>query len=126
MNKYYEPDRDYYRRASEALDAAYKACFNHPDRPPLGMSHGPFSGVNEVLGMVSELERTLRQKTRDMAQLSNEMAVACAAVAFALEQIDDHFEREDFLRSWLEGDIGGLKTEWPEFGARLAAQGGTP
>lgn len=52
--------RPYYDRASAALDAAYKACFNHPDRPLLGMSHGPFSGVNEVLGIVAELEGRLQ------------------------------------------------------------------
>lgn len=40
-------DRPYYNRALRA------------DRPVLGMSHGPFSGVNEVLGIVSELETRL-------------------------------------------------------------------
>ena len=48
--------RPLYRRASEALDAAHKACFNHPGRDVLGMSHGPFSGVNVALGIVSGLE----------------------------------------------------------------------
>jgi len=45
-----------YKRASDALDDAYKACFNHPDRPLLGMSHGPFSGVNVALGIIAHLE----------------------------------------------------------------------
>jgi hypothetical protein len=49
-------DRPYYDRASKALEAANQACFKHPDRDVLGMSHGPFSGVNEVLGMVALLE----------------------------------------------------------------------
>lgn len=45
-----------YDRASQALDAAHKACFRHPDRDILGMSHGPFSGVNEALGIIATLE----------------------------------------------------------------------
>lgn len=54
-----------YDRAVKALRAAHDACFKHPDRDVLGMSHGPFSGVNEVLGIIAELEsenRALRQK----------------------------------------------------------------
>ncbi len=50
-------ERPYYERAHAALEAAHKACFDHPDRDVLGMSHGPFSGVNEVLGIVLLLER---------------------------------------------------------------------
>jgi|SRR5581483_1687261 len=56
-------NRPLYDRASAALDAAHKACFSHPDRGLLGMSHGPFSGVNEALGIIAELEsenQTLR------------------------------------------------------------------
>ena len=49
----------YYDRASKALDAAHKACFNHPERDVLGMSHGPFSGVNEALEIIAELEEAL-------------------------------------------------------------------
>ena len=52
-------DRPYYTRALQALQAAHDACLKHPERPVLGMSHGPFSGVNEVLGIVDELERKL-------------------------------------------------------------------
>jgi hypothetical protein len=48
--------RPYYDRAFAALEAAHKACFDHPERDILGMSHGPFSGVNEALGIVAELE----------------------------------------------------------------------
>jgi len=36
---------------------AHDACFKHPDRELLGMSNGPFSGVNEALGIVDLLER---------------------------------------------------------------------
>lgn len=46
----------YYDRALKALQAAHDACFNAPGRDVLGMTHGPFSGVNEVLGIVAELE----------------------------------------------------------------------
>jgi hypothetical protein len=38
--------RPQYDKAWEALKDAHAACFNHPDRGPIGMSHGPFSGVN--------------------------------------------------------------------------------
>jgi hypothetical protein len=48
--------RPLYEKAWNALQAAHRACFDHPDRDAIGMSHGPFSGVNEVLGIVSELE----------------------------------------------------------------------
>ncbi len=49
-------NRPYYGRALIALQAAHDACFNHPGRDVLGMSYGPFSGVNEALGIVDELE----------------------------------------------------------------------
>ena len=45
-----------YDQALKALEAAYSACFKHPDRDVLGMSSGPFSGVNEVLGIICRLE----------------------------------------------------------------------
>lgn len=45
-----------YRLALEALQAAHDACFKDQTRDVLGMSHGPFSGVNRVLGLVSEME----------------------------------------------------------------------
>jgi hypothetical protein len=45
-----------YQKASAALDAAHKACLDHPDRPITGMSHGPFSGVNFALGIIKLLE----------------------------------------------------------------------
>ena len=54
-------DRPYYNQALKALEAAHKACFDHPDRPPQGMSQGPFSGVNEVLGIVALLEKKLKR-----------------------------------------------------------------
>jgi hypothetical protein len=45
-----------YDQALKVLGAAHEACFNHPDRDVLGMSYGPFSGVNEALGIISQLE----------------------------------------------------------------------
>ena len=53
-----------YDQAVRALKSAHDACFKHPDRPVLGMSHGAFSGVNEALGIVKLLEEeneTLRR-----------------------------------------------------------------
>jgi hypothetical protein len=59
--------RPYYNKALKALNEAHKACYKcwekDTDRNPVGMSHGPFSGVNEVLGIVSQLESDLRQLT---------------------------------------------------------------
>jgi hypothetical protein len=48
--------RPYYQKALEALQAAHDACLKAPDRDVLGMSYGPFSGVNVALGIISELE----------------------------------------------------------------------
>ena len=42
--------------ASKALQAAHDACYKHPERDVLGMSHGAFSGVNKALGIISLLE----------------------------------------------------------------------
>lgn len=49
-----------YDQALAALSAAHEACFKNPDRGVLGMSHGPFSGVNEALGIISLLETEVR------------------------------------------------------------------
>lgn len=62
-------ERPLYNRAMAALEAAHKACFKHADRPLLGMSHGPFSGVNEVLGIVAELERENVKLTKKTQKL---------------------------------------------------------
>ncbi len=51
-----KPGFPLYTKALAALSAAHQACFDHPDRDVLGMSHGPFSGVNEALGIISLLE----------------------------------------------------------------------
>lgn len=42
---------------------------------------------------------------------SDECADALAAINFALDDIDDDSERQEFLKSWREGDIA----PWPEF-----------
>lgn len=53
-----KPDRRAnYRRVKDLLQAAHDACYNHPDRSPIGMSHGAFSGVNQTLAIVAELEK---------------------------------------------------------------------
>lgn len=48
--------RALYKQAHAALDAAHQACFGHSERDALGMSHGPFSGVNQALGIIARLE----------------------------------------------------------------------
>lgn len=63
-----------YEKVSAALNAAHLACFNHPDRHPLGMSHGPFSGVNVALGTVAKLERDLWLAKKEAAELREKLA----------------------------------------------------
>ena len=56
---------------AKALEALQQACFGHPGRDVLGMSHGPFSGVNVALGIIDYLERDnarLRAVNADMYQ----------------------------------------------------------
>lgn len=48
--------RPYYDKALKALQEAHDACYKHKDRDLLGMSTGPFSGVNEALGIITILE----------------------------------------------------------------------
>ena len=50
-------ERPFYNRALKALQTAHDACFNADGRDVLGMSSGPFSGVNEALGIITLLER---------------------------------------------------------------------
>lgn len=47
---------------------------------------------------------------------SDECANAVAAIEFCLDDIDDHYDRLDFLVSWREGDIA----DWPEFLAKVS------
>jgi hypothetical protein len=59
--------RPMYQRALAALQSAHDACFNAPGRDVLGMSHGAFSGVNVVLGMIAGMEdrvASLRDRER--------------------------------------------------------------
>jgi len=45
-----------YDKALAALKGAHEACFQDKQRPLLGMSYGPFSGVNKALSIVATLE----------------------------------------------------------------------
>lgn len=69
-------DRPEYDRALKALQAAYDACYNHPGRDVLGMSHGPFSGVNEVLGIVDRLESENRRLRSLVARSATPLDIA--------------------------------------------------
>jgi hypothetical protein len=53
--------RPYYEKALAALHGAHDACFKHPERDVLGMSNGPFSGVNVALEIVDMLESENRR-----------------------------------------------------------------
>jgi hypothetical protein len=63
-----------YIAVKEALNAAHKACFQHPDRDVLGMSNGPFSGVNFALGKVAELEDENIALRAQIARIQKEAA----------------------------------------------------
>jgi hypothetical protein len=92
------PWRPYYSRALNALEAAHKACFENETRPALGMSHGPFSGVNEALGIVDELER----KQSAMLELLED-------VGNYLTDLDGHSHTSGPLISRIDTVIKGIK-----------------
>ncbi len=58
-------NRPYYTQALKALTDAHSACHqawaSDPKQNPVGMSHGPFSGVNKALGIVDALEQENRR-----------------------------------------------------------------
>lgn len=60
-----------YFAALAALQAAHDVCFKHPQRDVLGMSHGPFSGVNVALGIVATLENENAMLRKAFAELSS-------------------------------------------------------
>lgn len=62
-------ERPMYDKALKALSEAHQACFKHEDRDTLGMSHGPFSGVNEALGIVLKLETLVAAQHLEIMQL---------------------------------------------------------
>lgn len=63
-------NRPQYQAALVALQQAHDACFQHPERDVLGMSHGPFSGVNVALGIVTLLEEENQQLKKMLAERS--------------------------------------------------------
>ena len=77
-----------YDRASQALDAAHKACFNHPDRGAVGMSHGPFSGVNVALGIIAGLEESNYHRGHEIDRLRTELERMREASTLLLSEID--------------------------------------
>jgi len=78
----------YYNEAFEALQEAYDACFNHPDRPLLGMSHGPFSGVNKALRVLARLEDERNAQVALRAQDQKILAAERAKVKLLREQME--------------------------------------
>lgn len=64
-----------YDRALAALQSAHEACFKHPERDLLGMNSGPFSGVNEALGIITLLESENGELRREIKRLQDEVAV---------------------------------------------------
>lgn len=70
----------------EALDKAHTACFKHPARDVLGMSSGPFSGVNYTLGAVMSLEASLTLAQEE-----------CERLKLVLERIACRSQNTDLL-----------------------------
>lgn len=65
-----KPDeRPEYDKALKALSEAHTACFKHKDIDVLGMSHGPFSGVNQALGIVLSLETLVKMQQIEIQKL---------------------------------------------------------
>lgn len=62
------------RRARDLLQAAHDACFKAPHRDILGMSSGPFSGVNEVLGLIAGMDGKLAAQSAQIVSLSAKVA----------------------------------------------------
>lgn len=85
-------ERLYYNQILKALQQAFDACYNHPGRDVLGMSHGPFSGVNVALGIVADLEKMvwnfyadntnlrklLKEKENNMTTIDTQMSATPA------------------------------------------------
>lgn len=77
-------DRPCYNQALEALQGAHKANFDHPDRDVLGMSSGPFSGVNVALGIVDNLERSNKTLGANVVKLSTVLKSAREEIVLAI------------------------------------------
>lgn len=71
LQQWQKAGRPLYEEASKALDEAHKACFKHPDRDVLGMSRGPFSGVNVALGIIAKLEQEVLFLRMENKKLKN-------------------------------------------------------
>jgi len=78
----------------------------------------PKCGCGNVLGLAAQAEgRTEcpRCVYRRENNPDNIRAQYNAALNFALDKIDDHFDKFEFLRMWREGDWDGLAEHFPEF-----------
>ncbi len=113
-------------KARDALDAAHKACFNHPDRGPIGMSHGPFSGVNFALGVLAtagEANKALLARA-EAAEAAN-AELRAAMEPFAADLANFTQPDED---TWLDGSPyekrSRLKTSDLRRAASLLRKGG--
>jgi hypothetical protein len=79
-------NRPFYDKALVALEAAHTACYEkHADA--LGMSHGPFSGVNEALGIVASLEEE-NQRLSSALRLASRQEVSVDALTQEIRRVD--------------------------------------
>jgi hypothetical protein len=62
------------QRARLLLQDAHAACFK-ANTAVLGMSNGPFSGVNEVLGIIAEMDDEIQLQRERIKQLESGKAI---------------------------------------------------
>jgi hypothetical protein len=60
-------------------------------------------------------ERALREAEARVKELEGAVRECVAVIKFAID-LDDHYDRLEFLKGWNEGDT----SEWPEFRAALS------
>lgn len=62
------------RRARDLLQAAHDACFREAKGEDiLAMTHGPFSGVNEVLGCIANLDADIATRDTRIRMLERQL-----------------------------------------------------
>ncbi|WP_047308811.1 hypothetical protein [Rhodopseudomonas palustris] len=80
-------------------------------------------GLSYVTAEFNDLAATVAQfaasEINNRAVNDNDTAArppisATQAIVFAVEKIEDHFDRLGFLRAWMHGEWTALRDEWPE------------
>jgi len=86
--------RPLYDKALVALNGAYRACYDQPDRDVLGMSHGPFSGVNVALMIVANLEKEMIAIQKIRLRIKSETEAAMRRQRFTAKHKPGTYKRK--------------------------------